>query len=108
MEKIVFAPSCTMRNKRADQIPILHDLINRIYGREIPTFDKCCKSGAPIEDGTTIITVCFGCRRNMGERYPNIKAVSIWDIIDEHPDVPKFEGYEEMRAELIDFFTKKD
>ena len=86
-ENCWFNPGCALSVYKPHAEEEILKLLNRYFGPVKP-HNICCHHDPQLPRGATIINNCAGCDRRFRSLYEGIQTISLWEVLDQLPDLP--------------------
>ena len=87
MENCWFNPGCALSVYKPPSEEKVLALLNRYFG-PVKLHNICCHHDPQLPQGATIINNCSGCDRRFRSLYEGIQTISLWEVLDQLPEVP--------------------
>lgn len=87
LENCWFNPGCALCVYKPHAVEELHALLARYFG-PVRLHSLCCHHEPGLSEGATIINNCAGCDRRFRSLYTGIQTISIWEVLDQLPELP--------------------
>ena len=87
-------PGCAVSAFKPELIPGLLELLRASYGDEVGLHMRCCDYDPELPEGSVILNLCAGCDRAFGTKFPGIRTISVWELLDaaENVSLPDYGG----------------
>ena len=88
-----FNPGCALSLYKPQAEERVLAILNRHFP-PVKLHNICCHHDPQLPPGATIINNCAGCDRRFRSLYPGIQTISLWEVLDQLPDLPlpRYEG----------------
>jgi len=93
MDNCWFNPGCALCTYKPHAGEEVLKLLNQYFG-PVKLHSICCRHDPGLPEGATIINNCAGCDRRFRSVYKGIQTISIWEVLDQIPELPlsKYSG----------------
>ncbi len=102
--KLIFAPGCTLRRKKPHIVDRLHAYLREALG-DVGMESACCRAGAGLPEGATVVVVCRNCVKTYTNRPEKPQIRLIWEIVEECLPGTPFPDLEQVRAETAEVLS---